>query len=382
MVTVLIGADICPIEGNRPYFLQGDANALFHDLLPEFERADLVVANLECPLIGQSTPIFKTGPTFGESPECLNGIKAAGIDVLCLANNHIMDHGSPGLMTTLQACERVGLATVGAGENLEAARRILIRTVGSLRVGFLAVAEREFSIATPATPGANPLELTDCVRNIRDNRERFDYLIILVHGSAEFHVPTPRIQDTCRFFVEMGANAVIVQHPHVLGGWENYRGGHIVYGQGALVMDEAIYRSRRSFHEGFLVRLAIPDDGKSQMDVLPFEQSDPVPGARKLVGKRELELRRQLEERSAALRDPAFVEADWARFCEAKGHGYMSALLGYGRILRRFNRGGFVERVLLGRSRLASVRNLLSCETHREALQTILDGRLRALDKR
>ena len=95
MPTILIGADLCPIGGNRLYFKQGEAGRLFNDLLPEFQQADLTIANLECPLIEHPSPIRKTGPTFGESRDCIKGIMEAGIDVLCLANNHILDHGSP-----------------------------------------------------------------------------------------------------------------------------------------------------------------------------------------------------------------------------------------------------------------------------------------------
>ena len=114
MPSIIIGADICPIGGNQPYFKAGDGVSLFHDLLPEFEGADLVVANLECPLIEQKAPIMKTGPVFGESSACINGIKQAGIDVLCLANNHIMDHGAAGLENTLKVCAKAGISTIGA----------------------------------------------------------------------------------------------------------------------------------------------------------------------------------------------------------------------------------------------------------------------------
>lgn len=373
MPSVLIGADLCPIEGNQPFFRRGDATSLFHDLLPEFEQADLVVANLECPLIERPSPIVKTGPTFGEPPDCLNGIKAAGIDVLCLANNHILDHGAPGLLSTLAAADKAGVATVGAGQNLEVARRIWVRQLGRVRVGILAVAEHEFSIATRDTPGANPLDLIDVVRNIQDNREQFDYLIVLLHGSAEFHAPTPRIQDTCRFLVELGAKAVIVQQPHVLGGCEEYRGGHIVYGQGALVMDEAIYRDRKSFHEGFLVKLLIAEDFNSRMEVVPFVQSDPVPGARKLTGAAEKAFRQRLEERSRAILNEGFVEREWLEFCEANKRGYLSGLLGHNRVVRKLNVGGWLTKVLYPKRALLRVRNCVCCETHREAIQTIFD---------
>jgi poly-gamma-glutamate synthesis protein (capsule biosynthesis protein) len=376
MVSVIIGADICPIEGNQPYFLKGDVGALLHDLLPEFEQAGLCVANLECPLIEQQTPIKKTGPTFGEPGACINGIKQAGIDILNLANNHILDHGPPGLANTLAVCTRTGIQTVGAGPNLDAARRILIRDLGGVRVGILAVAEHEFSIATKDCPGANPLDLIDFVRNVTAHRDQFDYLIVLLHGGDEFFIPSPRIKDTCRFMVEMGAHAVIVQHPHVLGGYEEYRGGHIVYGQGALLMDEAIYRDRQSFHEGFLVKLSIAVDATSAMEIVPFIQSSPAPGARRMDQAKKQEFRRWLAQRSAAIQDDAFVQAEWLKFCEENKHAYVSGLLGHNRILSKLNARGWLTRFLYNQRVLRGVRNTVLCETHREAIETIFDHHL------
>jgi poly-gamma-glutamate synthesis protein (capsule biosynthesis protein) len=376
MATVIVGADICPIEGNRPYFEAGDAARLFNDLLPEFEQAGLVVANLECPLIEKQTPILKTGPNFGEPPACIIGIQQAGIDVLCLANNHILDHGAEGLKSTLNTCFAAGVGTVGADENLAAARRILVREIQGVRIGLLAVAEREFSIAAKESPGANPLDIMDFVRNVNSRRAEFDYLVVLLHGGGEFLVPTPRIQDTCRFMIEMGANAVVVQHPHVLGGWEKYQGGHIVYGQGALIMDEAIYRDRKSFHEGFLVKLNLAADATSTLEIIPFTQSDPVPGARRMDQERERQFRQELEERSQAIKEAAYVEAEWLQFCERNKHAYLSALLGHNRVLAKLNKTGLVEKLLHGRLPLLRAKNVACCETHREAIQTIFDQHL------
>lgn len=375
MATVLIGADICPIEENRRHFIAGDADSLFHDLLPEMRGADMVIANLECPLIAAPSPIHKTGPIFGEPGDCIRGMKAGGISVLGLANNHILDHGPQGLCNTIDVCRQAGVSTVGAGRNLAEASRLLIQKAGDARVAVYACAENEFTIATPKTWGANPLNLIEFVRTIEAHRGQFDHLIVLVHGSAEFHAPTPRIQDTCRFMVEMGANTVLVQHPHILGGCEAYRGGHIVYGQGALVMDEAVYRSKRSFHEGFLVKVTVKPGSPATTEWLPFEQSDPTPGARRLTGEKRSRLLQQLEERSKAILNPDFVAEEWRRFCADREHSYMSSVLGHGGILRRLNSKGLLERAFYGPDRLAAVRNVVSCETHREALQTILDGR-------
>jgi poly-gamma-glutamate synthesis protein (capsule biosynthesis protein) len=176
--------------------------------------------------------------------------------------------------------------------------------------------------------------------------------------------------------VEIGANAVIVQHPHVLGGYEDYRGGHIVYGQGALLMDEAIYRDRQSFHEGFLVKLSIAADSTSTMTIVPFVQSNPAPGARRMDPAKEQEFRLRLAQRSAAIQDHTFVQAEWLKFCDQNKHAYISGLLGHNRILSKLNARGWLTRFLYNQRVLLGVRNTVLCETHREAVETIFNQRL------
>lgn len=379
MTTVCIAADICPIGGNSPLFASGDVRALYGDLLEEIRGADLSIVNLECPLIDRSSPIPKTGPTFGEPGDRVAGIRDAGIDVVSLANNHIMDHGPAGLENTLCVCREAGIATVGAGENLEAARRILVRQAGDTRVGILSMAEHEFSIGSKNGWGANPLDLVDAVRNIRERAGDFDYLIVLLHGGFEFaEYPSPRIRNTCRFLVEMGANAVFVQHTHCLGGYEEYREGLIFYGQGALVMDEAIYRRLPDFHQGYLVKLTLDGSRLVNMELVPFQQSDGSLGARRMSPPDAEAFLAALEAKRNLIRDDDFIENQWLEFCRQRRHDYLSALLAHNRVLSKLNARGLIERLLYRRRALLGVRNCVCCETHREVLETIfnqLDGK-------
>jgi len=383
MAKILIGADICPIGGNRPYFERGDAEALFGDLLPRFREADLVVANLECPFVEQSSPIRKTGPVFGAPASCAEALRRAGIGLLTLANNHILDHGAAGLRQTLEVCHGAGIATVGAGENLTEASRPYVWNGARLRVAFLAVAEHEFSIAGPNAPGANPLDLISLVRTLREQASQWDHWIVLYHGAAEFQPVTPRVQRLCRFLIELGATAVLVQHPHALGGWEPYQHGYIVYGQGALVMDEEIYRDKPGFHEGFLVQLELGAERRAEMACIPFRQSQPAPGARLLNPAEAAAWRHRMEQRNLCVSDPAFVEAEWLRFCEAERHDALSCVLGHNRLLRWLNRHGALERWLHGPKALLATRNMVLCESHREMLGTLWDssGRSAAADR-
>jgi poly-gamma-glutamate synthesis protein (capsule biosynthesis protein) len=372
MATIVVGADVCPIENNAPLFERGDAKELFGDLLEAFHAADLSIVNLECPLIERPSPIAKTGPTFGASPACVNGLREAGIGVAGLANNHIMDHGAEGLRSTVRALREAGIGTVGAGENLRAARRMLVREAGGIRIGIVAMAEHEFSIATEDSWGANPLDPVEFVREVRERRGEFDHLLVLLHGGFEFYAwPSPRIRSVSRFLVEMGATAVFVQHAHCLGGYEAYRGGHIFYGQGAVVMDEAVYRSRASFHEAYLVRLTLGAGAGVDAELIPLRQSVGGPGARRLSGAEADRLRMELAEKSKAIGDDAFVRARWIEFCLERRHAYLSSLLGHNKVLRKLNAGGLVGKALYGRGALLGARNVVCCETHREVLETL-----------
>ena len=374
MSVLLVGADLCPIGVNRPLFEAGDAIGIFHNLLVEFQQADFSIVNLECPFMETQSPIRKTGPTFGVPGACVEGIRNAGIDVLGLANNHIMDHGAAGLEYTLRVCAEAGIGTVGAGKDLAAARRMLIREVGGVRVGIIAMAEREFSIATREGWGANPLDVIDFVRNVAENRGRFDYLVALVHGGFEFApYPSPRIRNTCRFLVEQGANAVFVQHTHCLGGYEFHQGGFIAYGQGAVIMDEAIYRDLAMFHEGYLAHIQLVPDNYPEIQLIPFRHREGAAGVERMNAEDSAALLEGLRKKSEAIADDAFIENEWMTFCRQREHGYVSSVLGHHRIVRKMNARGLIERLLYTCGALRGVRNCICCETHREALETIFD---------
>ena len=373
MVNILIGGDICPIRRNMPYFVSGDANVLFNDLLIEFEHADLSIINLECPLIRKESPILKSGPVLGADSESVNSLKNAHIHVVGLANNHILDHGPEGLANTISVCRNAGLTVVGAGKNLDEARKILIRTVKNLRIAILACAEHECSIATNNLPGANPLNLIEFVRTIKRHRDEFDYLVVLLHGGKEHYpYPSPEMQQICRFMIEEGANAIICQHTHCPGAYEDYEGGHIVYGQGNLIFD-AYPNPRESLYKGYLVNITVKPDRTSEMNITPYVQSDICRiGARRMEKDEEKIFRRDLQQKSAQINDREFLEKQWERFCRDHKYEYLGYILGFSHHLNYFNKKLHLADFLFSRRSRRLVLNVIRCETHREVLNAIL----------
>ncbi|HEY5914228.1 MAG TPA: CapA family protein [Verrucomicrobiae bacterium] len=369
---ILIGGDLCPTNANAEYFCNGDARALFHDLLEEFEAADLAVANLECPLVERKSPIPKTGPVLEGASEAVEGIARSHIRCLGLANNHILDHGAAGLENTLRVCATAGIQTFGAGRNLEEAGRALVVNAGPLRIGLVGASEQEWSIATARCPGANPMDLIDCARTLNRLREDVDFSIVLLHDGAEYYpFPSPRLRKVCRFLVDQGAGLVVCQHSHCAGAFEAYGRGHIVYGQGNLISDSS--GRDGGWHEGFLIRLAISSDLSANWQPVTYTQSDPPPGARRMPPERERLFLEALAERSRAILDDAFVARSWEQFCQRQRHSLMSFVLGHGRLLRRLNQTGGIVRHVHGKQRLREIKNCVVSDTNREVFLQALD---------
>ena len=369
---ILIGGDVCPMHRNAPIFCAGDARALFNDLVEEFEAADLTIVNLECPLIERPTPIAKTGPVLGAATESVKGLAQGRIRCVGLANNHVLDHGAPGLENTLRACAGAGIQTFGAGKNLEEAGRMLVVRAGSLRIGLLGASEQEWSIATENSPGANPLDLIECTRALNDHRDKVDFAIVLLHDGAEYYpFPSPRLRKVCRFLIEQGAGMVVCQHSHCAGAHEAYRHGHIIYGQGNLIADSP--GRDHNWHEGFLIHLTIAPDLSARWQPIPFTQSDSSPGARRMSPEQERAFLASLGERSEAIKDDRFVARNWRQFCLEQQHSVMSFVLGHGRLLRRLNINGGLIRLWHRKQRLRKLRNCFACDIHREVFMEVVD---------
>jgi poly-gamma-glutamate capsule biosynthesis protein CapA/YwtB (metallophosphatase superfamily) len=347
-------------------------------VLPFFEAADLSIVNLEGPLISKPSPIAKDGPVLGADPACVNALVAAGVDVVGLANNHVMDHGLRGLDETIYVLERHGIAHVGAGRDLDDAGQMLVTRAGALRVGVLAMAEHEFGVAGRRAPGVNPLDVLPFVRTVEQRAGDVDFLVVLLHAGNELYPwPRPSLMETCRFLVERGADAVICQHSHCVGCYERYLDATIVYGQGNLIFDGA--GEPPEFYLGALLCFEVNAGARARLDIVPYAQSRPRAGAHRMPEGDEERIAREIEARSRAIADPDLVEARWNEFCARKERHYVRRLGAPLRLLRGLDRAtGIVQRLYGARRARVELLNLIRCESHREALITILSGDARA----
>lgn len=90
---VIITGDFCPYKRVEHAFLNSDYKKIYNGFENISSKCDLAITNIECPLTLSKNPVKKTGPNLKSHPDCIEGIKFGGFNVITLANNHIMDYG-------------------------------------------------------------------------------------------------------------------------------------------------------------------------------------------------------------------------------------------------------------------------------------------------
>lgn len=219
-------------EKGVDYPLGGVAGAL---------RADLVFANLEGPLSGRGFPAPKHY-TFRAAPRAVDALRAGGVNVVSLANNHALDYGREALLDTVDRLRQAGIPAVGAGRNAaEAARPVFVERRG-VRVAFLAFTTLppEGMVYDPARPEVALARSPETVAAaVRAAAGQAHVVIVSFHWGEEFaRQPTALQRSLAHAAVDAGASLVLGHHPHVLQPVEEYRGATIAYSLGNFVFDQ------------------------------------------------------------------------------------------------------------------------------------------------
>lgn len=363
-----IFGDICPTSDTLIKFRSGNAKDLFNDLLNYISPSDITIANLECVFTDNPKPVKKAGPVLYASTDCANAFQSIGMDVISIANNHIRDCGDEGVQSTIKACTSRGLKTVGAGRNLDEARKPLIIDKNGVKIGIFSFAEREFNIAECGKWGTNYFDPCVDLECITELRKQTDYVIVLYHGGIEYYpFPSPELRKKCQAMVRYGADLVTCQHSHCVGSIENYNGRTIVYGQGNSIFG---YRcGDENWNTGLLLQVEIFADKTFSFSWIGMEMTNY--GLRKKVSPT---LNKELEERSLRLCDQKYLDVEWLKFCKKLEKIELPLLLGWPKVMIGLNRriGNILLKCFFTKHLANITHNMLRCDAHREVIDTLL----------
>lgn len=239
-----------------------DDELLSPDILKYFNDADHVVANVEGALYS-GEDLSNRGVFFHcMNPEVSNFLKKINADILNIANNHIMDAGLEGLLSTIDIADKIDAMTIGAGINdLQASKPIYLNKAGG--IGMFSVAYMSECIpADKNNPGVfrwDDMKLIE--KRIKEIKKNNSWCIMVVHGGEEFaDLPNPYTRDRYIEYLKMGADIIVGHHPHVVENYELFDNKAIFYSLGNFIFDTDYQRAHPYTDKGILLAIDLDDD--------------------------------------------------------------------------------------------------------------------------
>lgn len=347
-----------------------------------FAAADYRIVNLEAP-VTTNTPqnrILKTGPHLRSDAETLLPyLKQLKVEMVTLANNHILDYGTIGLSKTFSTLEENKINYVGAGNNLQEAAKQFTLEKNGMKIAVLNFAENEWSIAEEDKPGANPLDIIDNIKQIKTAKAIHDKVICIIHGGHEYyHLPSPRMVKQYRFYVENGADAVVGHHTHCIGGYEVYKDVPIIYSLGNFLF--TLPSQMEEWYTGLLAILKVENKKPITFDLFPVSQETKTFSVALLNNAQKETVMNQIKEINTAISDEDLLQKKWDEFVIKKSNQYLNGLSPISAISNRYIRGGLnrlgIGKLLLSNNYLKLLLNLMRCEAHKDITSEIINKKL------
>lgn len=363
---IFITGDFCPI--GRAEINNVSSKVLMSDSFRTlFKSADLKITNLECPLTNHITAITKSGPALKVDPKNILFLKENDFNLVTLANNHIMDYGSEGLKETINHLEKNNIDYVGAGKSTDEIE-VIFKTKNGFTVGIINVCENEWSTQEREGYRANGFSEIDMFYSIKKAKAKAHKVIVIHHGGHEMYkLPSPRLKRTFRFFVDCGADAVINHHTHCVGGDEVYRNAPIFYSLGNFIFDNSNQRNS-IWNYGMAVTLNCSKENITCKKHY-FEQFNLEPIVQE-IDKESLPY--NVEDLNRIIENDQMLNDSFTDFISQKKKLYNSFLepVKSKYLIGLINRGYFPS--LWSKRKKKILRNLISCESHREILSILL----------
>ena len=186
-------------------------------------------------------------------------------DIWNICNNHIMDAGELGLVSTLNEAKRLGVRTIGAGRDLKEAREpIILKDAGG--IGLFGVGyQRGCKPAGIDTPGCLSWSDTATIQDTIDRIKKIcRWCIVVSHGGEEFtSLPSPYTRNRYLSYLDMGADIVVSHHPHVPMNYEIIGDKAIFYSLGNFIFDTDYQRAQFNTDKGLLLKLEFSEKSYS-----------------------------------------------------------------------------------------------------------------------
>ena len=253
----------------------GDISAaIAPGLIEEMQNADIMMLNNEFPYSDRGTPTEGKQFTFRAKPSYVSYLNDLGVDLVSLANNHAYDYGEAAFLDTLTTLEEAGITYVGAGRNLEEARRPVYYIIDNMKIAFVSATQIE-RLDNPDTKGATDSSAgvfrcwngDNLIETVKEAKENSDFVIVYLHWGTENEVNIDWAQEKqAPEVASAGADLIIGDHPHCLQQISVVQGVPVIYSLGNF------WFNSKTVDTG-MVKVTLSRDGLQEFQFIPCLQS-------------------------------------------------------------------------------------------------------------
>ena len=200
--------------GNNEY----NYDPCFKYIRPIFEKADLVIGNLECTL--SDKPPYTGYPNFRSPDQLASALKKGGFNILVTANNHSLDGGLNGLNHTIEKVRESGFVQTGTFKN-EAYKNLLYPLIvykNGFKIALLNYTHHTNGLSTPTPSVVNRLDMEKIKKDLQKARNlKADFVITFLHWGDEHQLNEGSEQrGIAQLLHQWGSDLVVGGHPHVV----------------------------------------------------------------------------------------------------------------------------------------------------------------------
>lgn len=350
-----------------------DGKGIGNTIKDVIRRNYATLVNFEAPVVcDKANGIEKYGPLLKTQYKTISYLKGCGVNCVTLANNHFYDYGNAGVIDTMETLFQNNMKTVGGGRNSAEKRAPLLLNDGKDVVCILNYCESEFSVGHQM--GSNELNPIRAYYEIKEAVSKHQFVLVIVHGGHEgYQLPSPRMKQLYRFFIDCGANVVINHHQHCYSGYEQYNDGMIFYGLGNFFFDKISKNVGKEWFEGYMVGLQI-NNRLISYKLYPYVQcKDDRVETMLMEGQEKQSFYRHIEELNNIIANDTILEEKFKAFADSQGNNYLLRFSPYsiGKLMGAFKRGYLPS--FLNKKKKIRIFNAISCEAHRDVCMYLLN---------
>ena len=243
-----------------------DFTPMFRQVAPILRAADLAVCHVETPMSPDNQNL-STFPLFSVPNHLADAIAYAGYDTCTLASNHSLDSGMRGVVGTIDALDRVGVAHTGMARSPdERAALNLLKANGAI----VAHLSYTYGLNTGALRPENA-HLANIIDEVailaeagRARAAGADFILLSLHWGTEFRRMPDRYQTDLgpRLLATPAIDLIIGHHAHVVQPVDRIGGEYLAYGLGNFISWQSPRREggKPGTQDGVILRLTVTED--------------------------------------------------------------------------------------------------------------------------